>query len=130
MLRFLDERKPESADLKCIKVLYTFFTGYCLNDLDDDSTEKAIDADSITEYKSVRASMLCRGKPISNATIRRDLSTLSSAINYARFEWNWKIPNYVEGRKPTQVSKWSKKSSVVYSQAGHVSLLAGNQDLG
>ena len=29
-----------------------------------------------------------------------------------------------------QVSKWSKKSSVVYSQAGHVSLLAGNQDLG
>ena len=102
MLRFLDERKPGSADLKCIKVLYTFFTGYCLNDLDDDSTEKAIDADSITEYKSVRASMLCRGKPISNATIRRDLSTLSSAINYARFEWNWKIPNYVEGRKPKQ----------------------------
>ena len=27
-----------------------------------------------------------------------------------------------------QVSKWSKKSSVVYSQAGHLSLLAGNQD--
>lgn len=33
------------------------------------------------------------------ATINRELALLSSAINYARREWQWDIPNPVSGRK-------------------------------
>ena len=37
-----------------------------------------------------------------NSTIHRELSLLSAAINYARREWDWEIPNPVSGRKPGQ----------------------------
>ncbi len=99
MLRYIEECKPGSAHINCMKHLYRFFSGYCLNDLET-SEHTLVDADAITEYKSVRASMQCKGKSTAPSTIRRELATLSSAINHARFEWNWKIPNYVEGRKP------------------------------
>jgi integrase len=36
---------------------------------------------------------------VCNATINRELSVLSAAINYARREWEWEIPNPVSGRK-------------------------------
>ena len=99
MLRFLEECQPGPAHINSTKHLYRFFSGYCLNDLED-SEYKLVDADAVTDYKSARASMQWRGKSISPSTIRRELATLSSAINHARFEWNWKIPNYIEGRQP------------------------------
>lgn len=37
-----------------------------------------------------------------DSTIHRELSLLSAAINYARREWEWEIPNPVTGRKPGQ----------------------------
>ena len=40
-----------------------------------------------------------RGDGAAPATINRELGLLSSAINYARREWEWNIPNPVEGRK-------------------------------
>ncbi len=36
---------------------------------------------------------------MSNATINRELEVLSSAINYANREWEWQLPNPVQGRK-------------------------------
>jgi len=102
MLKFIKERQLGRADTNCIKRLYAFFSGYCLNHpIENIDTDYAwLDANAITEYKAVRRSTKRKGKPISPATIRRELSTLSSAINTARFEWNWPIPNTVEGRKP------------------------------
>lgn len=99
MLRFIEERKPGPADMNCAKILYRFFSGYCLNDIEDDEYS-ILDAEAITEYKSHRFSTVFRKRSVSPATVRRELSTLSSVINCARFEWNWKIVNYVEGRKP------------------------------
>jgi integrase len=40
-----------------------------------------------------------RAARVCNATINRELSVLSAAINYARREWEWEIPNPVSGRK-------------------------------
>lgn len=104
MLKFIEERQLGEADTNCIKRLYRFFSGYCLNSSDDivdtEVTHPCLDANAISIYKSKRGAMRCNGKPIAGGTIRRELSTLSSAINFARFEWDWKIPNVVEGRKP------------------------------
>lgn len=106
MLKYIEERKPGKAHMNCIKRLYGYFTGYCLNDRDEalavneSSQTLWLDAETVTQYKRVRRAKLCNGKPIAEGTIRRELSTLSSAINYARREWNWKIPNAIEGRKP------------------------------
>lgn len=36
---------------------------------------------------------------VSNATINREVGFLSAAINYARREWDWDIPNNVEGMR-------------------------------
>ena len=99
MLKYIEECQPGKAHVNCTKHLYRFFSGYCLNDLED-SSYTLLDAEAVTEYKSTRFSMTYRGKPTAPSTVRRELATLSSAINYARFEWNWKIPNYIEGRKP------------------------------
>jgi integrase len=41
-----------------------------------------------------------RKKPVVPATINRELSLLSAALNYARREWEWEVPNPVSGRKP------------------------------
>ncbi|MFT6957720.1 MAG: integrase [Halieaceae bacterium] len=100
MLRFIEERNPGIAHMNCMKHLYRFFSGYCLNDLEPDTGYSTLDANAITAYKSNRGSTVCRGRTISSATIRRELATLSSAINHARYEWNWNIPNVVQGRRP------------------------------
>jgi len=40
-----------------------------------------------------------RKDEVTPATINRELCVLSAAINYARREWEWEIPNAVAGRK-------------------------------
>jgi integrase len=99
MMRYIEECQPGPAHINCMKHLYRFFSGYCLNDLEI-SEYNLINADTVTEYKAARASVKFRGRLTAPSTIRRELATFSSTINYARFEWNWKIPNYIEGRKP------------------------------
>ncbi|MGH8613051.1 MAG: tyrosine-type recombinase/integrase [Gammaproteobacteria bacterium] len=50
-----------------------------------------------------------RGVRVCNATINRELTVLSAAINYARREWEWEIPNPVSGRKlkePEGRTRW------------------------
>ncbi len=47
----------------------------------------------------IRAYVDERRRQVMNATINRELCVLSAAINYARREWEWEIPNPVPGRK-------------------------------
>ena len=51
MLRYIEERKLKKGDNGCIKHLYRFFSGYCLNQLNDDTEYSVLDADAVTEYK-------------------------------------------------------------------------------
>lgn len=55
---------------------------------------KALSASMIRAYIENRRSL-----GAASATINRELAVLSSAINYARREWDWEIPNPVSGRK-------------------------------
>jgi len=47
----------------------------------------------------VRAYFDRRRAEVSSSTVNRELCVLSAAINYARREWEWDIPNPVSGRK-------------------------------
>jgi len=49
---------------------------------------------------NIREYIDARREIVKGSTINRELSLLSSAINYARREWEWEIPNPVSGRKP------------------------------
>jgi integrase len=59
---------------------------------------------------AVRAYMAKRMEHgLSNSTINRELSVLSTAINYARREWDWDVQNPVSGRKlrePEGRTRW------------------------
>ena len=58
-------------------------------------------------------------------TINRELGLLSSAINYARREWEWDIPNPVSGRKlkePEGRVRW-----ITRSEADALIQAAGNE---
>jgi len=87
MTRYITERQPGIADMRCIRNLRQAFVGCRLSDLTPNH---------IAEYKQLRR------KKIKDATIRRELAAFSSAINYARREWGWEIPNVIVGRKPSQ----------------------------
>ncbi len=89
--RYVAEKQLDSAALNNLIRLNEFFFGKVLNTLC---------AEDIRQFKRKRASTIYKGKPISNGTIRRELSTLSAMINYARIEWDWKLDNPVIGRKP------------------------------
>lgn len=91
MVAWIEQAKPGSADLYCVGRLMAFFTGVTLNTL----SRKDIDA-----FKQWRRSCRWNGKPVSDSTIRRNLTTFSAALNYARREWCWDIPNPVVGAKP------------------------------
>jgi len=88
---YVTERKPGSAALGNLIRLNEFFFGQVMNNLS---------ANEIRNYKEYRSNTIFRGKPISDATIRRELSTLSAMINYSKKEWDWKLDNPVTGRKP------------------------------
>src|ERR1043166_3128197 len=68
--------------------LYNEFSGRALIEI------KAVD---IRNYIAKR-----RAVGRKDATINRELAVFSAAINYARREWEWEIPNPVTGRKPKQ----------------------------
>lgn len=72
-------------DLDSTQRLRVFFGGWNLSKLN---------AASIRGYISHRM----QGN-VGPATINRELCTLSAALNYARREWEWDVPNPVHGRK-------------------------------
>jgi integrase len=72
-----------------------------------------------------------RRAEVSASTVNRELAVLSSAINYARREWEWDIPNPVPGRKlrePEGRVRWITREEATRlleeagreSQAGHL----------
>ncbi len=80
-----DSKRSPERDRYALKRLYPFFTGRELETL---------------TTRDVRAYVVSRREAgIVPATINRELSVLSSALNYARREWGWEIPNPTSGRK-------------------------------
>lgn len=57
-----------------------------------------ITPETIVRYKRQRTE-----DGVKDSTIARELRLLSAAINYARREWGWDIPNQVQGRCPKEL---------------------------
>lgn len=87
MLKYLKsvsgEKKAEERDGYVVKQLKPFFTGRELGALKRSDTRAYIDKR--------------KADGVSAATINREIGLLSAAINYARKEWDWNIPNNVQG---------------------------------
>lgn len=77
-----DKRSNWSRDLYNLRRLQPFFTGRVLGDL------KRSDVRRYIEHR--------KSQGIANATINREVGLLSSAINHARREWDWDVPNPAE----------------------------------
>lgn len=77
-----NERSGWSRDLYNLKRLQAFFTGHVLNKL------KRSDVRAYIEERKAAG--------IANGTINREVGLLSSAINFARREWDWSISNPAE----------------------------------
>jgi integrase len=79
------EKRAAERDRYSLERLYPFFTGRELSGL---------------AARDIRAYIERRQEAdASNGTINRELSLLSAAINYARKEWDWDIPNPAQGRR-------------------------------
>ena len=72
-------------DVDSIRRLRSFFGGYDLSKLNAASIRGYIDHRMQTN--------------VGPGTINRELCTLSAALNYARREWEWDVPNPIPGRK-------------------------------
>ena len=83
---WLTETGNRPRDEYAVKALYGHFTGLHMDD---------ITPQSINDYKRKR-----RQQGRADATIRKELMVLQTAIRYARREWGWTIQNPVEGRLP------------------------------
>lgn len=93
-----DEKRSAERDKYSAKHLYQFFTGHQL---------EALKGSDIRAYIEVRKS-----EGAAQGTINREIGLFSSAINYARNEWDWEIPNPVMGkrlREPEGRIRWLSK---------------------
>lgn len=88
MIGWITETDPGTADLTNISILKDVFGSRIIND---------INGKDMADCKR-----LWRESGVKNNTIRRRLSTFSSAISYARSEWEWDIENPVAGRLPPE----------------------------
>lgn len=79
------EKKSVERERYTLKRLKPFFTGRDLLTLKRSDVRAYID--------------LRRNDGVANATINREIGLLSAAINYARRQWDWDIPNNVEGMR-------------------------------
>lgn len=79
-------KKSGWLDIHSAKPLYLFFSSRNLNEINGG------------QIRAYTASRKAEGK--SDSSIRRELALFSSAINYARREWEWDINNPVLGRLP------------------------------
>lgn len=89
MLKYLQttqtEKRSAERDRLAAKRLHPAFTGRCLRD---------IGAADIRKYIDRR-----RAEGAKPATVNKEVGLLSAAINYARKEWDWDIPNPAAGRR-------------------------------
>lgn len=79
------EKRSANRDKLSARHLYQAFTGREMH------TMTPMDIRAYIEQR--------REQGVTPATINRELSMLSAAINYARREWGWEIDNPVRGRK-------------------------------
>jgi len=86
MARWISETERGLGDIYPIKNLMAFFSGAAMND---------VTGGTINTYIQAR-----RKQGIQDGTIRRELGTFSSAINYAIVQWEWNLKNPVEKRRP------------------------------
>lgn len=84
------EKRPAGhrRDLDATRHLRAVFGGLSLQDLSAARVRGYIDAR--------------RGDGVSPSTVNRELAVLSAALNFARREWEWVVPNAVAGRKLRQ----------------------------
>jgi integrase len=93
-----DEKRSAERDRYSAKHLCQFFTGYWLETLKGSDIRAYIEA-----RKSEGATA---------GTVNREIGLFSSAINYARNEWDWDIPNPAMGkrlREPEGRIRWLAK---------------------
>lgn len=87
MLKYLQsvsgQKKSAERDVYVVKQLKPFFTGMELGALKRSDVRAYIDKRKIDG--------------VGAATINREIGLFSASINYARREWDWNIPNNVEG---------------------------------
>lgn len=81
-----DRKTSAETDRQIVRRLWPHFEGVELNNLT---------ATDISAYTQKR-----RDAGRADSSIRRELATLSAAINYARKHWEWDLPNPVTGRAP------------------------------
>lgn len=77
------QKKSAERDVYVVKQLKPFFTGMELG---------ALKRSDVRVYIDKR-----KADGVGAATINREVGLFSAAINYARREWDWNIPNNVEG---------------------------------
>ena len=89
MLRYLREtqgaKRSAERDAWTVKRLQPFFSGRVLNEL------KRPD---VRDYIALR-----RAAGVKGSTINRELGLLSAALNRARLDWDWEIPNPAQGMR-------------------------------
>lgn len=93
-----DEKRSAERDKYSAKHLYQFFTGRQLETL------KGFDVRSYIEARKTEGA--------AKGTVNREIGLFSSAINYARNEWDWELPNPVMGkrlREPEGRIRWLTK---------------------
>ncbi len=93
-----NEKRSAERDKYSAKHLYQFFTGHQL---------ETLKGSDIRAYIEARKS-----EGAAQGTVNREIGLFSSAINYARNEWDWELPNPVMGkrlREPEGRIRWLTK---------------------
>jgi len=96
------EKRAAERDHYSLKRLYPFFSGRELNSLSPKDIRAYIDSR--------------RENGVGPATINKEVGLLSAAINYARSEWDWDIPNPAARRKlkePEGRVRWISRAEAV-----------------
>lgn len=102
MLEYLPEHQHKRSiqrDKDSLKRLYPFFTGRTLDKLS---------GQDVREYVKRR-----QGDGVKPATINKEVGLLSAAINWARRELEWDIPNPAQGRRleeSNERDRWLSKA--------------------
>jgi len=89
-LKATESKRSHRRDLDSARHLTQYFKGRDLAEL------KASD---VRSYQDWRLSQTSFKGPVKPSTVNRETAVLSTAINYAKREWDWEIPNPVTGRK-------------------------------
>lgn len=108
-----DTKRSAERDIYSTKHLTRFFTGQSL---------ESITTQRVRQYVSERQ----RDDDASMGTVKREIGLLSSAINHARREWGWSIPNNVQGlglKAPESRDRWLQ-----YHEADRLIEAAGRDD--